>query len=60
MAVGAYNQAVSSFEQRLLVTARKFPEHGVTNDELPDVGQIERTPRELSALPHSAADADAA
>jgi DNA recombination protein RmuC len=65
MAVGAYNQAVSSFEQRLLVTARKFPEHGVTNDELPDVGQIERTPRELTALPHPAAehpaaDADAA
>jgi DNA recombination protein RmuC len=60
MAVGAYNQAVSSFEQRLLVTARKFPEHGVTNDELPDVGQIERTPRELTALPRTAADADAA
>jgi DNA recombination protein RmuC len=65
MAVGAYNQAVSSFEQRLLVTARKFPEHGVTNDELPDVGQIERAPRELTALPHPAvehpaADADAA
>jgi DNA recombination protein RmuC len=60
MAVGAYNQAVKSFEQRLLVTARKFPEHGVTNDELPDVPQIERAPRELTALPHSAADADAA
>jgi DNA recombination protein RmuC len=59
-AVGAYNQAVKSFEHRLLVTARKFPEHGVTNDELPDVSQIERTPQELTALPHTAADADAA
>jgi DNA recombination protein RmuC len=59
-AVAAYNQAVSSFEQRLLVTARKFPEHGVTNAELPDVGQIERTPREVTALPRPAADADAA
>jgi DNA recombination protein RmuC len=59
-AVGAYNQAVKSFEHRLLVTARTFPEHGVTNDELPDVSQIERTPQELTALPHPAADADAA
>jgi DNA recombination protein RmuC len=59
-AVGAYNQAVKSFEQRLLVTARKFPEHGVSNDELPDVSTIERTPGELTALPHHAADADAA
>jgi DNA recombination protein RmuC len=64
-AVVAYNQAVKSFEHRLLVTARKFPEHGVTNDELPNVGQIERTTQELTALPHHAselpaADADAA
>ncbi|NUR76848.1 MAG: DNA recombination protein RmuC [Thermoleophilia bacterium] len=59
-AIGAYNQAVSSFQTRLLVTARKFPEHGVTNDELPDVGQIERKPVELVALPHPDADADAA
>jgi DNA recombination protein RmuC len=62
-AVNAFNQAVSSFEHRLLVSARKFPEHGVTNDALPEVKQVERKPALLSApevvtLPR--ADADAA
>ena len=49
-------------EEHLLVTARKFPEHGVTNDELPETKQIERKPvvvsaPELVALPQRDADA---
>ena len=58
-AVTAYNQAVGSFQSRLLPTARKFPEYGVTNDVLPEVTQIDR-PRELVALPQPDANADAA
>jgi DNA recombination protein RmuC len=48
-AVGAYNQALGSLETRLLVTARKFPEHGVSGDELDGAPPVERTPLTLSA-----------
>jgi DNA recombination protein RmuC len=61
-AVNSFNQAVSSFQTRLLVTARKFPEHGVSNDPPPELKQIERKAAvvdapELVALPQPDADA---
>jgi DNA recombination protein RmuC len=48
-AVAAYNDAVGSFESRVLVTARKFESQGIAGD-LPDMPPVERQPRALQAL----------
>jgi DNA recombination protein RmuC len=51
-AIKNYNNAVASFETRVLVTARKFPELGVGGDELPEVPPVSTQSRPLlSAAP---------
>jgi DNA recombination protein RmuC len=47
-AVGSYNDAVGTFEARVMVSARRFRELGAaTGEELEPLGQIERTSRSL-------------
>lgn len=48
-AVTSYNQAIGSLEGRVLVSARRFTDLAVTNDELPAPRQVESAPRALSA-----------
>jgi DNA recombination protein RmuC len=52
----SYNNAISSFDSRLVPSARKFKELGVGNADVPDVDPIETSPRPSL----HAADADKA
>jgi DNA recombination protein RmuC len=58
--VRAYNEAAGSLESRMLVTARKFEQHGGTSGPLPAVEPLERTPRPLTAAELTRAESLAA
>lgn len=46
-AVDSYNQAMASFESRVLVSARKLKESGSLNKELPSTSAIEKVAKEI-------------
>jgi DNA recombination protein RmuC len=48
-AVTSYNRAIGSLEARVLVSARRLAELGVSADDLTEPGQVEVTPRQLQA-----------
>ena len=48
-AVKSYNETVGSLERQVLPQARRFQDHGITGVEPPELAQIERQTRGLSA-----------
>lgn len=54
-AVSSYNQAIGSLEGRVLVSARRLTELGVSGDPVETPRQIEATPRALGAVELDAA-----
>jgi DNA recombination protein RmuC len=61
-AVQAYNQTVGSLERRVLVSARKFPEHGIGSDKhLAELAPIDKSTQQPQTIelpaPRSTADA---
>ena len=48
-AVASYNKAIGSLESRVLVSARRLGDLGVSADELTTPGQVELAPRQLQA-----------
>ena len=49
--VQAYNQTVGSFERRVLVSARKFPDHGVVAaKDLPEAVPVEKSTQQPQTL----------
>ena len=50
-AVGHFNQAMGSWESRVLVSARRFGDLAATDDPLPTPRQVESTTRSLGSMP---------
>ena len=48
--MGHFNSAVGSLETRVLVSARRFQDLSVTDDELPAPRQVESTTRSLGTV----------